>query len=133
MERVLDRLWIGSTRDATAPLASLGFVGLLDLRDGQLVRPVEGVQVHRVGNRDGDPWSEAQVEEAVDFISDWIRSGKVLVVCAAGMSRSASMVIGYLVRSGWSPAEAHERVREARAKIAPVERMLTSVLSVVHP
>jgi hypothetical protein len=42
------------------------------------------------------------------------------------------MVIGYLVRFGWDEASAHELVRSARPKIAPVPRMLESVLAAVR-
>lgn len=132
MERVLDRLWIGSAEDLRAPLGALGFAGVLDLRDG-VSQPVDPrVSIHRVTNRDGDPWTSQQVIGAIDFIAERVRTGKVLVACAAGMSRSASMVIGYLVRSGWDVAEAFECVREARHRILPVPSMLESVLAAVR-
>ena len=34
-----------------------------------------------------------------NFIAQWIDKGNVLVHCAAGVSRSASMVICYLMRT----------------------------------
>jgi dual specificity protein phosphatase-like protein len=130
MERVLDRLWIGSSEDFRAPLGVLGFSAVVDLRDGE-VSAVPGVEIHRVNQRDGDPWSPDQVHRTLAFIAERVRTGKVLVACAAGMSRSASMAIGYLVYTGWSPAEAHERVRAARPRIQPVPKMLISVLGAV--
>lgn len=132
MERVLDRLWIGSTEDFRAPLSTLGFSGVLDLRDGQPHVADKDVTVFQVDNRDGDPWDCVQVTDALDFIAQYIQRGKVLIACAAGMSRSASMVIGYLVRTGWGEAEAFELVWRARPKIAPVPKMLESVLAVVR-
>ena len=133
MDRVLDRLWIGSSRDAAAPLKSLGFAAVLDLRDdaGAIAQP-SSVVVHRVKNRDGDPWACGQVVEALDFIADQVRGGRVLVLCAAGMSRSACMVVGYLVRAGFDEASAYELLRRARPRVAPVERMLDSVLAAVR-
>lgn len=130
MDRVLDRLWIGSTRDITPTLGALGFSGVLDLRDNMIVAQFD-CMMFRLPNRDGDPWNEEQVVSALDFIERRIKLGKVLVACAAGMSRSASMVIGYLVRSGWDVGEAFERVKQARPKILPVPKMLQSVLEVV--
>ena len=129
MNRVLDRLWIGDTADFRSPLKALGFVAALDLRDGE-GSPSE-VALWRVGNRDGDAWSPKQVKDALDFVAEHIRRGRVLIACAAGMSRSASMVIGFLVRSGWSEGEAFEAVRQVRPKIAPVPCMLASVLEAV--
>lgn len=133
MDRVLDRLWIGSTRDADAPLAALGFTGVLDLRDGR--RPIsdDHVRVFRVDNRDGDPWTSTQIANALDFAERHIKRGRVLIMCDAAMSRSVAMTIGYLVRTGWDEASAHEAVRRARPKAAPRRAMLTAVLQAVRP
>lgn len=130
MNRVLDRLWIGSAEDVKVPLRALGFRAVLDLRDGDPdVWTVD--EVHRVTNRDGDPWTEEQVGPALDFVQIQIRFGRVLVACAAGKSRSASMVVGFLVRSGWDVPTALEHLRKCRPIIAPVPAMLQSVLTVV--
>lgn len=130
MDRVLDRLWIGATEDFQVPLSGAGFTALLDLRDGK--HPTrEDVAVHRIDNRDGDPWTPRQVTDALDFITDRIKSGRVLVACAAGMSRSASIVIGYLLRTGWDLPSAYETVRRARPRIQPAAKMLTSVICAI--
>ena len=130
MDRVLDRLWIGSARDLSAPLHALGFSAVLDLRDGQ--HPAPDIAVHRVENRDGDPWSKKQVVDAFEFVHRHISRGRVLVACAAGMSRSVCMVLGYLVRCGMSEVEAWELVKRARAVAAPAPKMLESVLLAVR-
>ena len=132
MEAVLDRLWIGSTHDFQSPLGALGFSGVLDLRDGQARIVDESVAVFRLSNRDGDPWTEEQVLNALDFVAKRIQRGRVLIGCAAGMSRSVCMTIGYLVRCGWDEAAAYERVRLARPTIAPLQKMLYPVLAVVR-
>ena len=132
MDRVLDRLWISSARSIGAPLHTLGFVAILDLRDQDDHRggvPKNDVVVLRLGNRDGDPWSQEKIEEAYTFIRTQIRRGRVLVSCGAGMSRSASMVIGYLVSCGMDAPSAHGLVRRARPKIAPLPNMLTAALN----
>ena len=131
MDRVLDRLWIGATEDFRAPLAALGFVGLLDLRDGAGLATPGGVTVHRADLRDGDPYNAAHVVAALDFVAERIQYGRVLIACAAGMSRSACMTIGYLVKHGFSVPEAFEAVRAARPRIAPQARTLDSVLQAV--
>lgn len=131
MNRVLDRLWIGATEDlaGTIPLRALGFSAVVDLRDGIPTLPaMRGVELLRVANRDGDPWGKDQVAAALDFIHSHIREGRVLVACAAGMSRSASMVIGYLQRCGHSAPEAFVLLKAARSAIAPVPAMLESVM-----
>lgn len=129
MNRVLDRLYIGDATDldGTAPLSVLGFVAVVDLRDGaHAVLP--GVETFNLTNRDGDPWSKKQVAEVLGFIHERIQTGKVLVACAAGMSRSASVVVGYLARCGWSVVEAFGLVKGVRPRISPVEKMLGCVV-----
>ena len=130
MNRVLDRLYIGdrSDLDVRTPLHALGFVAVLDLRDGPPPAPLD-MEVMRVETRDGDPWSPAQVEQALSFVAAQVRLGKVLVACEAGMSRSAAMTIGYLVRCGMSPAEAYGLVKRARPKVALSRGMLEGVLA----
>lgn len=127
---MLDRLWIGSVEDLNAPLQSLGFTGLVDLRGGPF-EPNSSF-VFSLRNRDGDPWDRIQVEQALDFIADRIQKGRVLVACTAGMSRSASMVIGFLVRTGWDSASAYALVRQARPKILPLAKMLESALAPIE-
>lgn len=132
MDRVLDRIWIGSTRDADAPLAALGFSAVIDLRDGRRAVSDGAVHVYKVVNRDGDPWTVDQVRNALDFAERQVKRGRVLIMCDAAMSRSVAMTIGYLVRTGWDEASAHEAVRRARPKAAPRARMLASVLTAVR-
>lgn len=130
MNRVLDRLWVGgsSDLDSEVPLAALGFVAVVDARDGQ--RPqVPGVEVHRLANRDGDPWSPDALDAAYDFIASRIRRGRVLVACAAGMSRSVSLAAGYLSRVGYDAPTAFEAVRAARPQARPVAAMLDAALA----
>lgn len=133
MDRVLDRIWIGSSRDADAPLSALGFSAVIDLRDGRRGISDDRALVYKLVNRDGDPWNAEQVCNALDFAERQVKRGRVLIMCDAAMSRSVSMTIGYLVRTGWDEASAHETVRRARPKAAPRQRMLASVLAAVRP
>jgi predicted protein tyrosine phosphatase len=133
MDRVLDRLWIGSTRDADAAFSALGFSAVIDLRDGR--RPIsdDHVRVFKLVNRDGDPWTTKQITDALDFAERHIKRGRMLIMCDAAMSRSVAMTIGYLVRTGWDEVSAHEVVKRARPKAAPRRQMLASVLAAVRP
>ena len=130
MNRVLDRLWIGAGRDFAYPLAALGFVAVLDLRDA--TTPSADVPTHRLVGRDGDPWKREEVVEAIAFVYDGVRRGRVLVVCDAGMSRSASMVTGFLVRCGWDAPSALACVKAVRSVAAPKAVMLEAVLRAVR-
>lgn len=109
-------------------MRALGFLSVVDLRDVSTKTVRDDIAVHSVANRDGDAWSEADVESMFKFIHDTILRGKVLVACAAGQSRSVSAVVGYLVRCGWDLPSAWRVVKEARPQAAPVKVMLEAVL-----
>ncbi len=132
MDRVLDRLWVGSTEDAQAPLSTLGFTGLLDLRDHSAVVTHDGITVHRLNHRDGDPWSVKDIRHALEFVAEQICKGNVLIICAAGMSRSVSMTVGYLVMTGWDSISALNHVKKVHPDAAPVPKMLAAVLKAVR-
>lgn len=70
------------------------------------------------------------LEECIEFIKDAItKNGKVLVHCAYGVSRSASVVIGYLIKEKhMSYEEAYNFVKEKRNIIEPNEGFKTQLL-----
>lgn len=61
------------------------------------------------------------IDEANSFIHAGVTKGEgVLVVCTAGISRSAAIVIAYLMKSkGLKYSEAHAIVKKARIFIQP--------------
>jgi protein-tyrosine phosphatase len=60
--------------------------------------------------------------ECSEFISNSIKEGgKVLVHCSYGISRSASIVIAYMIDEGYSYSEAYEKLEEVRPIINPNE------------
>lgn len=72
----------------------------------------------------------ATLDTCIDFIDDAGKKGeRVLVHCVQGISRSASVVIAYLMRNhGWSLQAALKHVREARPIIRPHKGFLHQLL-----
>ncbi|KAJ7374776.1 dual specificity phosphatase 19 [Desmophyllum pertusum] len=63
--------------------------------------------------------------EMFNFITDSFKNGAVLVHCNAGVSRSATVVLGYLMSSNrWSLEDAMKILREARPCVKPNEGFL---------
>ena len=59
-------------------------------------------------------------EETYEAIESGLKNGGVLVHCAAGISRSATIVIAYLMKKNkWSYQEAYNFVRKKRNVICP--------------
>ena len=79
-----------------------------------------GLAVTRVPIRDFDRADLlARLDEAVAAVAGYVQAGrKVFVHCNAGMNRSPSVVIAYLVaHRGWSLAEALEWVTERHSSV----------------
>jgi protein tyrosine phosphatase (PTP) superfamily phosphohydrolase (DUF442 family) len=64
--------------------------------------------------------SPEDLEAGADFIAREIaRGGAVYVHCSAGVGRAPTMAAAYLVCTGLSPAQAWDRIRQARPFIRP--------------
>jgi len=73
---------------------------------------------------DVDDWHEEDLSkyfiDCFEFIDQGMQNGGVLVHCRAGISRSPTIVIGYLMwKEGMSLAEAYGLVKEKRPIILP--------------
>ena len=61
-------------------------------------------------------------EKAYEYIDENIQTTNVFVHCMAGISRSATIVISYLMKKfGWSVEKAVEYVKTRRSIICPNE------------
>ncbi|MCB9497074.1 MAG: phosphatase PAP2/dual specificity phosphatase family protein [Fibrobacteria bacterium] len=119
-----DGIWLGRIPSA-GHAHQAGYHGVLDLT-GELPGPRHPGWV-------GHPLldlvtpSRAQLEEAADRLERMRTDGKVLVCCALGYSRSASVACAWLLRTGRAAdvSQAVERIRKARPRV----RLSPSLLS----
>jgi Dual specificity phosphatase, catalytic domain len=136
MWRVTERLYLGDYRsgaDALAGTAAVPVTGLVSLCQVPLLagvgpdRPASPltewllIPIQDGGN--GEEEFEAAVGVAIPFIERRLASGNVLVHCAAGMSRSVSVVAAYLCKHGLDVRAAFRRIAlsKARALGAPAD------------
>ena len=107
------------TYDLGPDPASFGEKSALDGSEADLTA---SMIVKSVSLRDSEEQSLLPyLDDLVDFVSAAVTSGgKVVVHCMAGVSRSASVVIAYLIRDhGMSLKEAHDHVIARRDVIRP--------------
>lgn len=92
----------------------------VDLADGE--GHYLGMPLKPDGSRVPSRGLEDFLDDAVQFIADFIDEGYVLVHCGAGLSRSVSVVIAYLCRyAGMSYSEALSFLKARRPSVAPAD------------
>ncbi len=118
---IADRLWRGSEEAAEAPVSVLRQHGVTHvLVCGFGLRPIhsDAFTYKTLPLVDLPVFSiSSHLPNGVQFVDDALRNGgTVLVHCARGKSRSASILVAYLMSSrGISFAEAHSLVRSKRS------------------
>ncbi|XP_076284354.1 uncharacterized protein LOC143210931 isoform X1 [Lasioglossum baleicum] len=123
--RVLPFLYLGNGRDAAdlQLLRALGATRVLNVTS-QLpgYHEERGITYRQIPASDSGHQNLKQYfEEAFDFIEEARKGGSsVLVHCQAGVSRSATIAIAYIMRhKGLSMIEAYKLVKNARPIISP--------------
>ena len=96
--------------------------------DYMLHRP--GTQLIKIGIEDGCLSNCGFFEKAADVIADARRNGsRVLVHCAAGVSRSSTAVMAYLmIHEDYGWADALEYLREGRPCVNPHPLLVRSLI-----
>jgi protein-tyrosine phosphatase len=83
--------------------------------------------------RDGEPIDDQSLDAAFRFLDEQLRAKRlVLVYCAAGRSRSVSVITGYLaLRSSRAPHVILRQIRKLRPEVCPSEPTFQSVVRYV--
>jgi len=143
VDRIVQGLWIGDLHDlATLPrysndehkisaiLSCVEHNELFFLNRPEVARSLGDRKHVILPMQDGCPVDPAIIGRAVETLHEWhFRRHTTLVHCAAGISRSPSMVIAYLMRHykvDWDEAE--RWVREGRPIIMPHTEIKKSIL-----
>jgi predicted protein tyrosine phosphatase len=118
-------LYLGNIRSGTAPIAKkIGVSHIVEVHDKKFKNTdhVEGVQYLSLEFDDRSFVDiSQQLVQATGFIANSVKGGgTVLVHCSAGASRSASLVLGYLVATEQLTVEdALQQLRAIRSVVDP--------------
>ena len=117
--QITDSLYIGGAQltNVAKKLREMGITSVLKLYESPPDWP-PGFIVYNVPHPDGVPISATRIARHIKFITQEIGAGrKVLVVCSAGISRSSTAVLAYLVSTGMTLPDAY-RLLKSRHPIA---------------
>ena len=82
---------------------------------------------------DGEPLPDGILDRSVGFIKAQIETDQpVLVMCGAGISRSSTMVLAYLIDRGYDLRDAFRLLRTVHPDAAPHPVMWQSLISHYH-
>ncbi|NDJ35029.1 MAG: dual specificity protein phosphatase family protein [Chloroflexi bacterium] len=128
ISKVTNQVYIGDVNAAKARLSEFGITRILYLHE----EPLSGVQDIPVVDRpipDGRPISAETFDDFLAIMQGEIdNEGRVLVMCWAGMSRSATVVLAYLVSQGMGLREAYEHLRQQHPLTEPHTTLWQSLL-----
>jgi protein-tyrosine phosphatase len=124
MEFIVDRLAIGSYKDALHPSPEV--TALLNVA---AERDVETQLLYqKVPIADMKPIPPEQLKEAVEWIRDHIDAYTIRVFCNAGVGRSPSVVIGYLCCfRGFGFDNAVVLVTKRKSEVSILPRLIQSI------
>merc|ERR1711871_73495 len=118
--QLLPDLWIGGSLSAThAPLERLGISAILNVSDVDMQAQARGLQYLHIKVQDHAQSDIVQTFWSAKPFLDSVaaRRGSVLVHCAFGMNRSASICVAWLmVRNRFTLTQAFELVYRQRRK-----------------
>ncbi|KAI6184229.1 Protein-tyrosine-phosphatase [Aphelenchoides bicaudatus] len=122
--QVLDFFFLGSQQDAQNPtiLKKFGITRVINLSDAPKSDLIEPDNFLRIPIRDShDAKILPHFDEAFEFIEEARRTNqKILVHCLAGISRSPTLCIAYIMRSkGWTCDKAYKFVKSRRPSVSP--------------
>jgi len=129
-DHVLDNVYIGSlfSMGEREALERAGITSVLKLTHSSM-EPEDGFTVMELSFPDGWSIPDGYLRRGLDFVREQETQGHgVLIMCAAGISRSATFALGYLVERGYDLHEAFEHLRARRPVVAPHPALWISLL-----
>jgi hypothetical protein len=130
-DHVVDELYVGSMWVSLKPeaLSGAGVGAILKLHAGTIGN-LEAFDVLALPFTDGLPIPDGYLRAGVDFLAERAAAGQSsLVMCAAGVSRSAAFALAYLTeQKGYDLRQAFTLLRDRRTVASPQSALWVSLL-----
>jgi len=130
MSRICSRLFLGGIKDAERLAAAnpAGITAVISLCEEEVLPRGRDIKYVRIPIDDARPVPLPQFEAVMTAIAEHIRSGRVLLHCGAGMSRSPIFAAAWMHRCGYLCVEnALLEIADLRPVIDPSPVLLKSV------
>jgi protein-tyrosine phosphatase len=130
LTKVSERLFLGSSDDAEALAAANPhhIKAVLNLSEAPIRRRANAVRYLHFPIRDARPIPVAWLNSILTAIEENFREGAILVHCAAGLSRSPTVVAAFLHRVGFLDfPRALRFIENIRPAIAPSPVLVRSI------
>lgn len=131
ISEVNPQLFIGKAKLATNPdvLHELGIASIVKLYEAPPIWP-SGFTLLDTPFEDGTDVASEVFQRTDQFIGEQIAAGnRVAVVCGAGISRSATVILSYLVSAGMPLHDAYLLLRSKHTYIEPHPKLWLSLIA----
>jgi protein-tyrosine phosphatase len=126
MHFVNETLLVGNVDDAQSPAPFIKSV--LFVSGEHTIKPPKGVAYHYIPLKEYGEADPKDVKAAVDWMEQQPASDRMMICCRAGMGRSVSMIIAYLVCvKGMKYDEAETLLRARRPGATPIPRLKQTI------
>jgi protein-tyrosine phosphatase len=129
--KITEKLYIGAywPQINFTKLKKVGITAIVNLMEKSLYVPPERFAYLHRGFPDNTYPPHRYIKEILEFISQHVKKGKVLVHCAMGISRSGGIIMAWLLKTHplWTWDEALRFVYQNR-KIYPATEIQESIL-----
>lgn len=129
IQRVLKRIYIGDVASLKVPDAREQLRIKAMVCCAREINPnLEGIKYFlHLPLYDGDWIHPEFIEDAMRFIHRHARHRPVLIACAGGASRSAGIILCYMIEKGWNFNDALKHLQKIRPIVNPHPLILLSI------
>ncbi|MFW9929084.1 MAG: dual specificity protein phosphatase family protein [Candidatus Thorarchaeota archaeon] len=137
LNEIVPKLWLGAINAANngflKPRNITAVLSIINSRD--MIPKLNELNIHEcIIREDGDAFMPEEIALGINFIETNLERGlSILVHCLAGVSRSTSIVAGYLMKKyKWDPYHVLKFIAKKRIVVSPATKTYNSVISFVY-